>query len=61
MCDVLLDLTSFGTKKMGREPRIAILSYPSYSALELHGKCSFLPTQDKTRGNGLKLKPDLFR
>jgi hypothetical protein len=29
--------------------------------MELHDKCFFLSIQDRTRGNGFKLKPDLFR
>jgi hypothetical protein len=43
------------------EHKIADLNYLNCSEMELHDKCFFLSIQDRTRGNGFKLKPDLFR
>lgn len=61
ICDLLKELKLFSMEKGRLEHKIADLNYLNCSEMELHDKCFFLSIQDRTRGNGFKLKPDLFR
>ena len=61
ICEISSELKSFSMEKGRQEHKITVLSYLKCSEMEFHDKCFFLSTEARARGNGFKLKPDLFR
>lgn len=61
ICEISSELKSFSMEKGRQEHKIAVLSYLKCTEMEFHDKCFFLSTEARARGNGFKLKPDLFR
>lgn len=61
ICEILNELRSFSMEKGRLEHKIAVLNYLKCSEMEFHDKCFFLSTEARARGNGFRLKPDLFR